>query len=179
MGWDGIMTNGRTKEEVIREELYRYKIIASNWSGSTFYAAVENKLGRIFAMVILTRKDARYTYLKVMDETEGPHYYEASKKVMQALTPINVLYPDGGGYAENWRIQCSEAKEKKPVINVGDTIEFIEPLTFLGGKSAKFKREYKNVYSAEGGQLVTIKKPEQYGKYIVTAPTQTEQLTIF
>jgi hypothetical protein len=53
-----------------------------------------------FAMVCLIRNTSKEFGCKEMDETCGPNYYNAPKKLLEMLTPIE------SEYANEWRQSC-------------------------------------------------------------------------
>jgi len=178
MGWDGERAWGRTKEQYMQDDIGRYyNIIESNWKGNEWYAALSNKEkpDKIFGIVCLIRKDGEYFMVKRMDETQGPYYYGASKKVIQALTPLNILYTEGNENAQTWREKCMNkpAPEKKAIINVGDTIEYGEGLRLIGGYvCTRFEKIEDKIFRSSVGPLVKIVRPEKHGKFIVIPKEQ-------
>ena len=74
---------------------------ASRKWGSVHYLAVRlKKLDKIVAFVCLTRENNGYLDIKVMDESCGPHYHDAPKRLIQKLSePMNE-------WAQQWRETC-------------------------------------------------------------------------
>lgn len=90
MGWDGIYRGQgiETAAEKVANDLTGLEVVAQSRSGSTFYVAARNPARpfEVFALVILTRYTADMIESKVMDEGMEPYFYNASKRVMDALT---------------------------------------------------------------------------------------------
>ena len=61
--------------------------------------------------VIVSCKDGK-VYIKIMDETVSPHYYNMSKSVFNKLTPLKTQ-----SYAQKWRekVKNNFMKVKKPL----------------------------------------------------------------
>jgi hypothetical protein len=147
MGWDGIYLPNTTREEFIQHEFGTYyNIKASNWKGTTWFAAAESKvcLGKVFALIVLTRKEGDWWYKKSMDEGSGPYETGASKAVMQALSPVEDLFEAGSyglKWAHEWR-KKQAAPQPKP-IKVGQWIKTQVAIKFSNGK------EYDEFQKAE------------------------------
>lgn len=161
MGWDGTPKHGRTKEQFIRDEFTGCEILAENWKGNTYFAAMRSQKDQqnIFGLVVLVRSDGNYWMKKTMDEGSGPYYYGASRKVLAKLSPLNKLYdPESYSYknAEEWRNKHSEKKVK---IVTGKWYNFENPIRFTNGyESTRFKKiEGLNLWENENGQVVRFK----------------------
>ena len=125
MGWTGDFA---TKREAINDEMSNATVVASNWSGSEWYAAVRSKADAdvVFGVVLLTRREKGCGYLvKSMDEGMGPYYFNASAKVIAALTPTT------NEQANEWRAKCAarlamKARMRKPAPGMIVTIGGIQ-----------------------------------------------------
>lgn len=159
MGWDGTPDNNRTKQQFIMDEFSYLNVIEQNWKGNNWFAAVSTKEApeRVIALTVMVRKEDGYWWKKCMDETCGPYVDGASRKVMQALTPLETLYPDGGNsydWAKAWR----ERQENRTVpakVNLGDWIKFQKEIRFTNGTSCDtFKKIGTNLWETEHGRVV-------------------------
>lgn len=182
MGWDGTAAYGRTKQEFINDELKNYyNIVASNWSGNTFFAALSSKEEprKVFAVVILVRKDGDYWMKKSMDEGTGPYYDGASKKVMSVLSPLADLYnPDSFSfeYATSWRQR--QVKKKKPTKLIpGLWYEMSRPIRFTNGSEYSVLKKIAgvNLWETETGVVVRLNMKRAN---VEVTPRQQTQTTI-
>jgi len=108
MGWYGSYCSEDLKsiKSKIEEEIAENNfILYHSFSYGQSYLAIQNKNDpdkRVFALVVLWKYSKKDFQLmtKIMDETCGPYYCKAPKKLLNMLTePIN-------DYAHNWRVTC-------------------------------------------------------------------------
>ena len=83
-----------------------------NYQQDELYLAVENtKENYIFGVVVLLNWEVNNKKdnlcIKVMDEGQGPCYYEAGRKLIDQLTPLKDM-PYANRYAWEWRKACYE-----------------------------------------------------------------------
>ena len=67
---------------------------------------------------------------KDMDENMGLFNYDCPERILNLLTPTS------NGLANKWRYRCREMLEKKksaPKLQVGDVLEFAQPVRFTNG----------------------------------------------
>ena len=88
------------------------EVLKSAMVGSTYYAAVRDNKGEVWAAVFLTcgksRRDGTIWGYKDMDETMAPSYYDCPKSILDMLTPTD------NKNANEWREACRKvAAEKK------------------------------------------------------------------
>jgi hypothetical protein len=113
MGWDGVeLRTGETPESFIRSDIEaagNSVVVMNRGPEGEFYVAVkigkqvgDYPLGSVMGLVVLAEKRGRDTMFKWMDETMGPCYYKATRKLLYALTEL----PENSGYALKWRRQC-------------------------------------------------------------------------
>lgn len=104
---------------------------------SVFYAAVESKKrpGEVWALVIKLWRtpNSYYNFTeKAMDETVGPVYTDAPKKVLDLLTPTD------SEWANEWRAACRKKiahhEWVKQNVRPGTTFKIAEPLSFSDGR---------------------------------------------
>ena len=80
------------------------RVLKSAMVGSTYYAAVQNQKGEVWAAVFLTcgrtRHDGTAWGYKSMDETKGPCEAKCPASVLALLTPTD------SGNANEWRERC-------------------------------------------------------------------------
>lgn len=128
MGWTGLRGNRSITEyaaDVWRQGL---EVVASNVHGSNeMYFALRREDGVVFGAVIIRqfhRANSNYdseTTFKVMDEDCGPYYYNASRKVLAALTPTT--HANG----LQWRAACAaklDAKKARPKVGLQSRVEY-------------------------------------------------------
>lgn len=82
-----------------------YKIVDFAKRGSVCYAAVRHPKGYTFGVVALTRKSRGEFIVKLMDEASGPYYYDAPKRLISKLSPLEELGAPTE-YAKEWREKC-------------------------------------------------------------------------
>ena len=100
----------------------RNEVLAENSHGNEFYAAVHDKKQNIvFGLVVLIKKDKEGIWVKEMDSSSGPYYYNASQKVLAALTPpVN-------NWDKEWREKCKEIRNTAKLtktVKVDDILRF-------------------------------------------------------
>jgi hypothetical protein len=101
----------------------REDVLAHNSGRGAFYAAVRrtNAEGQPYVMAFVTvvSRSRGEIGLKINDEFMGPYHYDASAKVLAALTPIEdiaCILPRSQSileWAARWRKDCQESLEKK------------------------------------------------------------------
>jgi len=67
---------------------------------------------------------------KDMDENMGPFNHDCPERILNLLTPTS------NGLANKWRYRCREMLERKksaPKLQVGDVLEFAQPVRFTNG----------------------------------------------
>lgn len=102
--------NGQVDRKAECDELFEGEIIKSAMVGTTYYAAVRNKQGEVWAAVVLTKTNNRdYDNFgcKDMDETMGPCYYDCPVSILKALTPTD------NETANEWRETCWQKHNAK------------------------------------------------------------------
>lgn len=140
MGWNGTYTTENVHTAKGVTEFFRKyhfsdkcKIVASNCKNNVWYGAIEfdGENGKeVMASIIkysLRNDDGCNFFYKAMDETMHPYYYDASDKVMKALTKTDSTM------ANEWREKVRELKEKVKKgrgIKAGDIIKFSDNSTF-------------------------------------------------
>lgn len=83
------------------ESYGKYTVIAQNAKGKDFYAAVKNKeTNHVFGLVVLIERHGNEIGYKEIYEESGPYYFNATKKVIEALSPTD------SKYAIEWRRKC-------------------------------------------------------------------------
>lgn len=137
-----------------RDEPDRCEVVAENSYGKEFYAAIHDKKRDVtFCLVALIVKDKHGISIKDMDNSMGPFYYHASKKVLNALSE-----PDNEDDKE-WREKCLETmqqtKTKKELfagLKDGNVIKFIRPYHIDGKEHDTFRLvDKKNqIFSCDG-----------------------------
>jgi hypothetical protein len=120
----------------------------------------------VTCLVLLTRwirGDSDYYNFgyKDMDESMGPHEAKCPERILDVLSPLEMLYepsPDKDWsyeWARDWRKACRAYhthRKAAKAVTPGTTIRFKHPLTFTSGvKLDTFVREGKNVFTVPGG----------------------------
>lgn len=130
------------------------KILESATKNGTFYAAVQDPDGSVWALVILiqrVRGEYNFGY-KDMDETVGPAVHDCPAKVLDLLTPTD------SQWANEWRVKCratlARNAQVKALVN-GTVIELEKPVTFANDVSVQ-RFEYRK----EGRSTVFLAFPE-------------------
>lgn len=104
---------------------------AMSRKGNVIYVAMSHKRkpDMVFAMVFLTGIQDGMPGYKDMDETMGPFYHDASKKVLDALTPTD------DETANKWRSRCRDVLANPPIkLKAGMRVTFDPPIKFVNGK---------------------------------------------
>jgi hypothetical protein len=115
MGWDGVeLRPGQTPESFIRSDIEANgNTVEEMHRGpeGEFYVALrlgrdveDFKKGSVMGLVVLTERSGPHTMFKWMDETMGPCYYKANRKLLYTLTEL----PEKFGYALQWRRKCHD-----------------------------------------------------------------------
>lgn len=126
MGWDGVFENdlpyknGKVDRKAYLDKTFTWddgnghscEVLKSAMVGTTYYAAVKNQKGEIFALIALTagkrgRNDSCGLYYKAMDETEGPYNYDCPLPILDMLSPTE------HEWAVKWRNGCRERAKQK------------------------------------------------------------------
>lgn len=137
MGWAGAYRpKGQSMRDFFQEEWgSSNQIIESALVDFTeFYAAVRKEDGTVFGVVVLVRMTRDYDWnfhYKDMDESMGPGYVRAPRRVLEALTD-----PATNEWAQSWREDCwkyIEYKESLPKLSKGDLVKFDKPVKFRNG----------------------------------------------
>lgn len=177
MGWTYQVAHGRTPLQVVKDDHQDCNFVATNREGKAIYAAIESKRrpGMVFGMVFLVDARNGEVGYKDMDESMGPFYYGASKRVLDALTPTT------DETALKWREQC-RAKLAAPKFKLteGLHVKFDPPLKFNTGEHiAEFIVDdaRKRTFIAVGGayysrykiDLSTIKRNMESGNLTVVS----------
>lgn len=117
MGWDYSHANYYTdkgdidrKKEIESDLDQSLTILKSQMVGSTYYAAVKNSKGEVYALVVLTKTDMSDYFnfgSKWMDETMGSCYYDCPVSILKLLTPTE------DEFSNNWRKKCWQKRAGK------------------------------------------------------------------
>lgn len=137
MGWTGTYTNA-SSESLVRTEIEsggHNRVLANR--GAKYWLVENVKTGIVFAAIALVkRRSGGYrgteVLTKLMDETEGPCYYD------YPLAWLDRLSPTDSEYALAWRDKVREhhaSKKAKPKLAVGDRVIFESPIAFTNGGS--------------------------------------------
>lgn len=129
MGWTSFRPEpGQTTDEIMRAEVDsdRHEIVASATARDAWYAALRERSGEVWAMVVLVRRSRNEFCYKDMTETMGPNACDAPAKVLDALTPTE------NANALTWRAKCRE-RLARPKPKRGDRIRFPGQLRFSDG----------------------------------------------
>ena len=92
-----------------------FGVVDKNVTGDKheIYCVWPLKTGHKMGVVILVDENPGEYGYKIMGEDEGPHYYNCDKKLLERLTPIDVMYGDepdshwGKNAARQWREKCN------------------------------------------------------------------------
>lgn len=150
MGSTGVhRPRGLTDAEFYTRELQLdrdgWELVAHNSSGNgferTFYGAVRNPDGEVFAMVIPSHQSGREFIYKTMDETVGPNEKRASREVLEALSDTTYEY------AKQWRAAAWKELESREAlaemakgIKPGSWLRFERPIQLSNGNQYRFGR---------------------------------------
>ena len=155
--------------------LVREKVKASSTQNGVCYIAYEFEPGRTTAFVFLTNWASGYYNFgyKPMEESMGPNECTASKKVMEALSPLKDLFTpseEEGSYqwAKRWREECW-ANLNKPKLKPGDTVRFAQPLEFTNGDKLDTFTYEKGSRFRSGYGVYTITKYKDRDFEVVNA----------
>lgn len=110
MGWmevTGHLTNGQILADI---GLKPDDVVAKGSYGTTLYVAYRSQ-DRVRGLVVLVRRTSTTTSYKTMDEEMGPFYYDAPKKVLDALSPLDPVNPAHTS-ALQWRERCVHRAEQ-------------------------------------------------------------------
>lgn len=109
------------------------EIAACATVSGTFFAAVRQRdTGRVWALVVLIRRDpgtAGFAY-KDIRETEGPADTRCPARILDLLTPTS--HPE----ASEWRQRCRRTAARAArarAVRPGTTVRFTRPLRFSDG----------------------------------------------
>lgn len=97
----------------------REDVVAHNSGRGAFYAAVRrtNLDGQkyVMAFVVVVSRSRGEIGLEINDEFMGPYHYDASAKVLAALTPIEDIARSQfvSEWAARWRKACQVSLEQK------------------------------------------------------------------
>jgi len=143
MGWvTYYRPPGQTDREHFTKELLDggREILDCATVRNTFYAAVKDPSGEVWALVCLlqrTRGEHNFGY-KSMDETVGPGVQDCPARILDLLTPTQ------SKYALEWRDRCraqlerkTEAQKSTATVKDGTVIRLAKPLHFQGGHEAQ------------------------------------------
>lgn len=102
------------------------EVLAENSYGREFYAAVYNKRDNVvFPLVVLISKDRYGMAVKEMSGDEGPYYYHASDKVLDATTAENCM--DWVKLCRKMKVKEKERKKLLASVVAGTTIKLDRP----------------------------------------------------
>lgn len=108
------------------------KIVAHNARGREHYFAIYNaRTNSTEVIVVLASKRNGQIAVKVIDEGMGPYYYNASARVVDALSPTS------DPTALSWRAYCREVYQKRARLKraaIGDSVKIGEECYLLVGK---------------------------------------------
>ena len=140
MGWDSYHVYGKIDRKhecdlanTWDTEESSCKVLKSAMRGSTYYAACEytdKKTGKIerFGSVCLTQvdnKDYFNFYIKKMEESVHPYYYDCSSSILNLLDETD--NESANTWRENCRLKAAEKSKKSSGLGklpIGTTIEF-------------------------------------------------------
>lgn len=130
MGWTSIHAENYYKSGAINRKKECDTLLSENklnrlksaMVGGTYYAAVEDKTGRVFAVVILTHCSGKEYFnfcYKLMDESYGPVESDCPDSI------LNLLSNTEEEYSLNWRTRCRKRnKDRKGLksLSIGSQI---------------------------------------------------------
>ena len=161
MGWSfGHKPKGKSVRDQLQQDWgNQHTIVESAMVGFTeFYAAVKNhNTQETLGVVVLIRFDSSSYYnfgTKTMDETMGPGYHRAPRRVMEALDE-----EAPNEWAKAWREDCwkyIEYKESLPSLSKGDMVRFHKPIKFSTGTYDTFEFLKGSTFRGEYGGLFRI-----------------------
>lgn len=158
MGWTSLNREpGMSDRDFFAREFHlgpneRQDIVACGSANFTWYAAIrDNDTGKVWGLVVLTRRSKGYhnfTY-KDMSESVGPTEAKAPKKVLDALSPTDEEY------ALQWRASCRafhESQATARTVKAGTVVRFAQPLEFTDGRTFDtFRFESGSVFQPVAG----------------------------
>jgi hypothetical protein len=123
--------------------------IGSGYQSVLYGALREKRTGHVEAFVALLNRgrsqytgDANFGY-KDMTETMGPAERECPRRILEMLTPLDVIFagedPETNSsyrWAREWREACwanVRKRESRTTAKKGDTLKFAQPLEFANG----------------------------------------------
>lgn len=156
MGWWGTHKDYNSKLEAVIDNggFKAERIVASNTDSDGVYLAYRCDNNEIIGVVCLVRRQDGATMVKTMDETMGPYYYGASRKVLDVLTPTTSTE------AQTWRDKCraalvrkGEIREKTKALKVGSEYRVTRPIKLTSGRTIE---EGKTVRVLEVGRTNAV-----------------------
>lgn len=137
---DGI-TDKDKKNEIINDltlddEKSSCKVLDIAGKNNVFYYAVEelNKedgTTSVVGGVVITSIQNHTLKKNIMDEAQGPFYYDCPKRILDILTPTT------SQYAMCWRNKCAEYQERKTLISEMRKLSDKEPDTLFFIKNSR------------------------------------------
>lgn len=129
----------------------KVEVVKSKSVGSAIYMAVRRypggSVGAVVALVRHYRKSSEVE-VKIMDEREGPYYYDCPPDVMSALSPSD------DPVVNEWRMKCMDrAYKKASPLMPNDKIEFNGRRYVVLGKAGG---RYGYLIRAEDGKLFRL-----------------------
>lgn len=130
----------------------QHRVVDCATKGGAAYIALEgpgrNGLPAIGALVVLIRwapndPDYNFSY-KDMTETMGPYQADCPERILEQLSPVEILYGcerdsscSPSRHAREWRQRCRaqiDKRKARPRVRKGDTVRFAEPWRFTDGR---------------------------------------------
>jgi hypothetical protein len=158
-------------------------IITSSMVGNIYYAAFMNfELDLVLAAVVKTESGGGYFTYKLMDESAIPCYFDCPKKILDLLTPVDVIERNNAHFKMSpksiqncsaWRDECAKShdlKAKRRKLKIGVKIKLPAPVLFTGGdKHDTFIKVKGNVFHPVGaGYNVRLQGHHLDGFEIIT-----------
>ena len=163
MGWTSFTQTKSDKETAIDEltchgEKYTWEVIDHSLRGREFYAAVkrtENSTGKvlIYGEVVLLDKKGGEVYVKTMQESCNPYYYNCPKRIIDKLDPTE------NPMSLEWRAECLKSKATP---KIGESFQLKFPLKFTDGtirsafKVVRYRKSGKRYQCLKTGIEVKI-----------------------
>jgi len=132
-----------------------YELLDGATVGGTFYGALRRPDGKVEAVVNLTRwvpNDYFNFGYKSMTESWGPGESRCPQRILDMLSPVEELYPEGSDarqWASEWRERCREYRDAMAKVKVGTRL-------FLQGKVYEVLDLRRNIFRHEHGYRVRI-----------------------
>lgn len=146
MGWDfQHRDKGTSNADLMAANLSEgYELLDSATVGGVFYGAVRDPQGHVFAAVTLTKwvpSDWFNFGKKDMDEAMGPNEARCPDRILDMLTPTDVLYgvpeyetettstgtylrgKNPAAWAADWRARCRKYNQRVGKVKRGTVIE--------------------------------------------------------